>query len=101
MPRNSFTAQLRGQSTRLGQLTLAARSSGMAFDDAANQFPLAAFYSVDLSGSRALTHHLDVFFLVQNVTNQRAQVARTPVLTLGSPVYGEAGLRLSFTRQQP
>ncbi len=101
VPRNSFTAQLRGQSTRFGQLTLAARSSGMAFDDAANQFPLAAFYSVDLSGSRALTHHLDVFFLVQNVTNQRAQVARTPVLTLGSPVYGEAGLRLSFTRQQP
>ncbi len=105
VPRNSLTAQLRAQSDRFGQLTLAARSSGMAFDDAANQFPLAAFYSVDFSGSRALltrgTHHLDLFFLVQNLTNQRAQVARTPILTLGSPIYGEAGLRLSFTPLKP
>ncbi len=103
--RSSLTAQLRAQSARLGQLTLAARSSGMAFDDASNRYPLAAFYSVDLSGSRALfargTRHLDAFFLVQNLTNQRAQVARTPILTFGSPVYGEAGLRLSFTPRKP
>ena len=68
----------------------------MAFDDAANQFPLAGFYELDLSGSRTLTPHVALTYLLQNLTNQRAQVARTPTLTLGSPIYGQAGLRISF-----
>ena len=94
--RQSFTAQLRAASARLGEMTLAARTSGQAFDDAANQFPLAGFYEIDFSGTHRLTRRLDLFFLLQNLTNQRAQVARTPILTLGSPIYGEAGLRLHF-----
>ncbi len=96
VPRQSFTAQLRSSTARLGQITLAARTTGMAFDDAANQFPLTGFYELDLSGNRTLTHHLDLTYLLQNLTNQRAQVARTPTLTLGSPIYGQAGLRISF-----
>ena len=96
VPRQSFTAQLRAATPRLGELTLAARTSGQAFDDAANQFPLAGLYEIDLSGTHPLTPRLDLFFLLQNLTDQRAQVARTPILTLGSPIYGEAGLRLRF-----
>ena len=96
VPRQAFTAQLRATSARLGELTLAARTTGLTYDDAANQYMLAGYYEIDLSGSRAITRHLSANFVIQNVTNQRAQVARTPLLTLGSPVYGEAGLRLSF-----
>jgi len=96
VPRNSFTAQLRAASERLGELTLAARASGTTFDDANNQFQLAGFFQLDLSGHRALTKHLDATFLVQNLTNQRPQVERTPTLTLGSPIFAEGGLRLHF-----
>jgi hypothetical protein len=39
---------------------------------------------------------MDVFFVVQNLTNQRQQVARTPILTLGTPIFGEAGLHINF-----
>ena len=42
VPAHSFTAQFRATTTRLGELTLAARAAGRAFDDANNQFPLAA-----------------------------------------------------------
>jgi outer membrane cobalamin receptor len=98
VPRNSLTAQLHATSERLGELTLSARKSGMEFDDANNQFVLNGFFALDVSGQRSLGQHLDVFFLVQNLTNQRPEVARTPTLTLGSPIYGEAGLRLHFNR---
>ena len=101
VPRQSFTAQLRAATSRLGQVTLAARTSGLAYDDSGNQFPLAGFYQLDLSGSRAITRHLSANFLIQNITNQRAQVSRTPLLTLGSPIYGEAGLRLIFGAGRP
>jgi outer membrane receptor protein involved in Fe transport len=99
VPRNSATAQIHGASERLGQLTLAMRVGGTAFDDANNQFPLSSFVSLDLSGSRALSRRVDVFFQMQNLTNQRPQVARTPLLTLGSPVFGEAGLRFHLGKQ--
>jgi len=101
VPRQSFTAQLHAISERLGEITIAARASGMAFDDANNQFPLNGFFSLDVSGHRAINRRLDAFFLVQNLTNQRLQVARTPTLTLGSPIFAEAGLRLHFSHANP
>ncbi len=98
VPRHSVTAQLRGSSPRVGELTLATRVGGRAFDDANNQFPLSGFYSVDLSGRHAFGQHLEATFLVQNLTNQRAEVARTPTLTFGSPIFAEAGLRWHLSR---
>jgi outer membrane receptor protein involved in Fe transport len=96
VPRQSFTAQLHATSERLGELTVAARASGMDFDDANNQFALNGFFALDVSGHRALTRYLDASFLVQNLTDRRPQVSRTPTLTLGSPIFAEAGLRLHF-----
>ena len=96
VPRQSFTAQVHATNKRLGELTVAARASGAAFDDATNQFKLNGFFSLDVSGHRSLGPHLDASFLIENLTNQRPQVARTPTLTLGSPIYGEGGLRLHF-----
>lgn len=93
VPRQTGTAQLRFAGVRAGEITVAVRSSGTAYDDASNRFPLAGFFSLEVSGRRALGRGAEVFFQVQNVTNQRAQVARTPLLTLGSPVFGEAGVR--------
>jgi outer membrane receptor protein involved in Fe transport len=96
VPRQSFTAQVHATGERLGELTVAMRASGMEFDDANNQFVLNGFFSLDVSGRRSFGRHAEVFFLVQNVTDQRPQVAKTPTLTLGSPIFGEAGVRLRF-----
>jgi outer membrane receptor protein involved in Fe transport len=102
VPRESLTAQLRAQNEHLGELTIAARASGHAFDDSGNQYPLAGFFELGLSGRRSLsrkstTGPVEAFFLIENVTNQRQQVSRTPILTLGTPIFAEAGLRLRFS----
>ena len=96
VPAQSFTAQVDATSRRLGQLTVAARAIGSSFDDSANQFELNRFFALDVSGHRAISQRLDIFFLVQNLTNRRPQVSRTPTLTLGSPVFAEGGLRFSL-----
>ncbi len=94
VPRQSATAQLHASSTRFGEATLALRTSGQAFDDSANTFLLRRFFTLDLAGKRAITRRLDAVVLMQNLFNQRPDVARTPVLTLGSGFFAEAGLRL-------
>jgi hypothetical protein len=45
VPRQSFTAQLRAERPRLGELTLAARASGHAWDDSANTYAPHSFFS--------------------------------------------------------
>ena len=94
VPRHSVTAQVRAAIPRIADLTLAARASSHAYDDAANNFPLAPFFQLDLSGTRTISRQLALTFQVQNLTNQRQEVARTPILTLGSPILAEAGVRL-------
>lgn len=101
VPRHAFTAQLRAATPRLGELTLATRAIGRAFDDANNQFPLNGFVANDISGQHTLTRRLSLTFLAQNLTNRRPQVSRTPILTLGSPIFAEAGLRLHLGRSTP
>ena len=90
--RQQATAQIRADSQRMGELTLAARYGGKAFDDSSNLYPLAHFFELDVSGERRLGSHVSVFFTVDNLTGQRQQVARTPILTLGTPLFGQAGL---------
>ncbi len=101
VPRQSFTVQFRAATPRLGELTLSARASGRAFDDANNQYPLNGFVAIDASGTHAFNSHISVFFLAQNLTDRRPQVSRTPVLTLGSPIFAQAGLRLHLGRPTP
>ena len=101
VPAHSFTAQLRGTSERLGEATLAVRAGSRAFDDSGNLYPLNGFVQVDLSAQRTLgppiAHgHVQAFVLAQNLTDRRQQVARTPILTLGSPFFAEAGLRFNL-----
>ena len=90
--RQQATAQVRAQNRRLGELTVAARYGGRAFDDSSNLYPLSQFFELDLSGERQLGSRVTAFFLAENVTDQRQQVARTPILTLGSPIFAEGGL---------
>lgn len=69
---------------------------GRQFDDDQNQLPLDRFYAMDVEVGRAVTRHLGIFGAVENVLNQRYQVARTPVINLGPPILFRVGLRMNF-----
>jgi outer membrane receptor protein involved in Fe transport len=92
VPRQSFTAQLRAAAPRLGSLTLAARASGQAYDDSANTYILAPFFELDLFARHDFGPHWTATVTINNLLNQRPDVARTPILTLGSPILAQAGL---------
>jgi outer membrane receptor protein involved in Fe transport len=92
VPRQSFTAQLRAARPRLGQLTLAARASGHAWDDSANTYLLHAFFQLNLAAHHDFGRHVTASAILTNLLNQRPDVARTPILTLGSPILAQGGL---------
>ena len=94
VPRESFTAQLRAARPRVGSLTLALRASGHAFDDSANTpaYILNSFVALDLAAHHDFGTHWSANLIVDNLLNQRPDVARTPTQTLGSPILAQAGL---------
>jgi outer membrane receptor protein involved in Fe transport len=92
VPRQSFTAQLRAERPHLGEITMAARASGQAFDDSANTFILSSFFQLDLAARHDFGPHWTASIILDNLLNQRPDVARTPTLTLGSPLLAQGGL---------
>ena len=97
VPRQSFTAQLRAASPRLGSLTLAARAGGHAWDDSANTFLLNPFFQLDLFARHDFGSRWTASVTLNNLTNQRPEVARTPTLTLGSPFLAQGGLAFHWS----
>jgi outer membrane receptor protein involved in Fe transport len=97
VPRQSFTAQLRAQRARLGEVTLAARASGHAWDDSANTYLLDSFFQMDLSARHDFGTRWSATLTMQNLLNQRPNVARTPTLTLGSPFLAEGGVAFHWS----
>jgi hypothetical protein len=51
---------------------------------------------MDAYVSKRLRPGLEVFGAVENMFNTRVQVARTPLLNVGPPVYGRAGVRVRW-----
>jgi outer membrane receptor protein involved in Fe transport len=73
---------------------LQGRFVGVQYDDDQNLLPLARFFTLDAEASRRLSKSVDLFVAVQNATNTRYQVARTPVVNLGPPGLARVGLRV-------
>jgi outer membrane receptor protein involved in Fe transport len=96
VPREMATAQLRAQSRRLGLLTLAARESGRAYDGSANTYELHSFFVLDAYGERSFAPKWVAFVSVQNLFNRQIDVARTPLLTLGTPFLAQGGVRFRW-----
>ncbi len=96
VPRQSVTMQLRATRARWGTVTVAGRASGQAFDDSSNIYPLHRFFALDAYAERELGRGFLAFVSVQNVLNQRMEVARTPLLTLGNPVLAQGGVRFGW-----
>jgi outer membrane receptor protein involved in Fe transport len=96
VPRESATAQVRYQKANIGDFVLSTRNSGRAFDDSANTFILHSFFQLDAYGSRSIGRGFTAFVSAQNLTNRRAEVSRTPLLTQGIPFIAQGGIKYDW-----
>ncbi len=96
VPRESATAQLRAANHRFGEATLSMRESGRAFDDSANTYLLHGFFTMGIYAQRTFTNHWTFFVAGQNLLNRSVDVARTPILTLGTPFTAQGGVKFRW-----
>ena len=75
---------------------LQGRGGGNQFDDDLNRFPLGRYFTLDAFASRRLTRSLHVFAAAENVFNQRYITGRTPVTTIGPPIFIRLGIKLQL-----
>jgi outer membrane receptor protein involved in Fe transport len=92
VPRNQFTFQTR-YANPIVTVGFQGRAASSQFDDDQNLFRLGPYFSLDAFASRRVNGKLDLFCALENVFNQRYEVGKTPVTTLGPPIQVRAGLR--------
>ncbi|HEX7182648.1 MAG TPA: TonB-dependent receptor [Thermoanaerobaculia bacterium] len=94
VPRHQLTFQLRFDDPRLASIGLQARWVDGQFDDDQNRFRLGSFAAVDAIVSRSLGRGLSAFVAAENLLDERYEIGRTPVRTLGPPRLLRLGFRL-------
>ncbi|HEX8722978.1 MAG TPA: TonB-dependent receptor [Pyrinomonadaceae bacterium] len=92
--RQQLNFQLRYANPRRLTFGLQGRASGAQFDDDQNLLRLGSYFTLDAFLSRRLGRGVEAFAAAENLTGQRYEVGRTPVLTLGPPAFVRIGLRL-------
>ena len=82
----------------MARVTLAVqgRAVGAQFDDDQNRLKLARYFTVVAFLSHGLGHGAELFAAGENLTGQRYQVGRTPVLTIGPPALVRVGFRMEL-----
>ena len=98
IPRNQFEIQARYSRTSL-TAGMQARFVGEQFDDDLNVFLLRRYFTLDALVAYPLRPGVEIFGAAENLLNQRIDVGRTPVLTVGPPVLVRAGVRLQFGKK--
>jgi hypothetical protein len=68
--------------------------TGQQFDDDANTFRLAGFFTVNAFASHTFRKRYSVFVAAENVLDRRIEVGRTPTLTLGQKQSVRGGVRI-------
>ena len=95
IPRHQFTFQA-SYSRPFILLGVQGRFGGNQFDDDQNTLLLRRYFVLDATASHTLRRGVELFAAVENLTNRRYDVGRTPVLTVGPPILARAGVRLQF-----
>jgi outer membrane receptor protein involved in Fe transport len=98
--RQQLSFQLRYAGRAPLTFALQGRASGAQFDDDQNLLRLGRYFALDAFVSRRLGRGVDIFAAAENLTGQRYDVGRTPVLTLGPPAFARLGLRLRLGDNQ-
>jgi outer membrane receptor protein involved in Fe transport len=94
VPKNEVTAQWSYAAPRW-TAGVQGRFVGNALDDT-TFLPLGRAFTVDAEVSRQILPHANLFLAAQNLFDDRYNVARTPVSSLGPPVLLRGGIRLDF-----
>jgi outer membrane receptor protein involved in Fe transport len=97
-PRHQFSFQWRENASRW-TFALQGRAGSRQFDDDQNLLSLDPYFNLDAFVSRTLRPNVELFGAIENVLNQRYQVGRTPVITLGPPILARVGVRLNLGKQ--
>ncbi|MFL6257262.1 MAG: TonB-dependent receptor [Pyrinomonadaceae bacterium] len=92
--RQQLNFQLRHAGRGPLTFSLQGRASSAQFDDDQNLLRLGGYFTLDAFISRRLGHGVEAFAAAENLTGQRSDVGRTPVLTVGPPAFARVGLRL-------
>ena len=95
--RHQFTFQARYANPSIVTVGLQGRAASSQFDDDQNLFRLGQYFTLDAFISRRVTHSLDAFVAIENLFNQRYDIGKTPVTTLGPPLLIRAGLRFHLS----
>jgi outer membrane receptor protein involved in Fe transport len=97
VPSHQFTWEARYWNPARIMLSLEGRYSGAQFDDDVNTLLLNRYYVMNLFAGRRIRSGFVGYIAVENLFNQRYQVARIPpIVNLGSPILARAGIRYDF-----
>ncbi|HEY1965802.1 MAG TPA: TonB-dependent receptor, partial [Acidobacteriaceae bacterium] len=96
VPHQTGTLQVRGQDNRWGTLALEARMTGQQYDDDANTYRLAPFFTMNAFAAHTFHRRYEAFVAAENVLDRRIEVGRTPTLTLGQKQSVRGGVRITF-----
>jgi outer membrane receptor protein involved in Fe transport len=94
--RHQFTFQSRYSNPRVLTIGLQGRSASSQFDDDQNVFRLAPYFTLDTFVARRLSSRFEIFCAIENILNQRYEVGKTPLTTLGPPLLLRGGFRLQL-----
>jgi outer membrane receptor protein involved in Fe transport len=78
--------------------TVQVRRVGHQFEDDLNTLPMGAYTTIDARISRQVWKHANLYFAVENLTNETYATARTSegVVSVGAPRMFHGGVRLAF-----
>jgi outer membrane receptor protein involved in Fe transport len=93
VPRHLMTFQVRYSNPRRVTVAFQGHAGGAQFDDDQNQFRLNPYFTLDALASRPLGRGVEVFGAFENLTGQRYDIGRTPLLTIGPPLLARIGIR--------
>jgi outer membrane receptor protein involved in Fe transport len=102
VPRHEATFQVRysnpAADNRLARFTvgLQGRAESATYDNDLNTLRLDPYFSLDALASYPVARGTELFAAAENLTNQRYQVALTPVANLGPPILMRVGIRFDL-----
>ena len=94
--RHQFTFQLRYDNPSTITVGAQGRAASSQFDDDQNLFRLNPYFTLDIFVRRRLSERFEVFGAIENILNQRYEVGKTPITTLGPPLLVRAGFRVQL-----
>jgi outer membrane receptor protein involved in Fe transport len=95
--RHQITFQARYGNPSVVTVGLQGRAASSQFDDDQNLFRLGNYFTLDAFVSRRVAHGLEAFVAIENLFNQRNNIGKTPVSTLGPPLLIRSGLRFQLS----